>query len=60
MKRSILILLVICMCLAALCGAASAEAAPARDAAPLSAEELWQAGEDAWKTKEYDKANVKS
>ena len=50
MKRAVLFGLIVCLCLA-MCGGAIAEGAVS-----MTAEELWQAGEDAWKAKNYDSA----
>ena len=50
MKRAVLFGLIVCLCIA-MCGGAVAEGAGSK-----SAEELWQAGEDAWKAKDYDSA----
>lgn len=49
MKRIILFVLIVCLCLTACGGAVFGEV-------DQSAEELWKAGEDAWKAKDYDRA----
>ena len=54
MKRAVLFALIVCLFLIACVNAAFAEGA-AKDA-PMTAEQLWQAGDDAWKAKDYDKA----
>ena len=56
MKRSVLFVLIVCLCLNVFGSAALAEAVRAETAAAKSAEELYQAGRDAYDAKDYEKA----
>jgi TPR repeat protein len=56
MKRVFLFAMIACLCLAAWGGAALGEAAATEEAASVSAEELLQAGKDAYEAKDYGKA----